>query len=434
MFQKFLFTRTFTAVLFAFVFSLSPIYAAPGDLDPTFGNGGTVVTPVTPNDDNAIRVRIQSDGKIVTLGFAVDVNFDLTDYFIVRHNPDGTLDHSFGINGLVVINFIGEEFFSDFVILPDNKLLVAGTKFNQVGGLDFAVFRYLTNGTRDTAFGTNGVLTTSVGELPTTTNIARSPDGKFVVSGLLFDKDFSAEVIAVRYNADGTPDTTFGTGGITQTAVGESVLNIRETIISADGKMLIAGHASFDGDIDFFVLRYNADGTLDNSFGTGGVAQTDIDGQPNIVGGMALQSDGKIIVNGVNLTLTFDALLSSIIVRYNPDGTLDDTFGRHGIVRIFEPIHDSAGIGIALAIQPNDKILTAGIHNGTFAISRYNPNGMLDTSFGNGGGVVTTLGDNPGFDRILALAVQSDGNIVAAGGVNDADFLFDVGLVRYLGN
>jgi uncharacterized delta-60 repeat protein len=335
---------------------------------------------------------------------------------------------------LVIVNSRSDEYFNDFVILADGRFLVAGFKYDSSGRQDFAVYRYLANGTRDTGFGTNGVITTPVGSGAQGTRIVLQPDGKFVAAGFTFSNNAVDKVAVVRYNADGTLDTAFGTNGIAQPSVGNNILNVREVLVQTDGRLLVAGQANFGGNINIFVLRYNSNGTLDNSFGASGIVQTDIDNQLNVVGGMALQADGKIVVNSVNLNSSGSALLSSSIVRYNTDGTLDNTFGTGGIVRMTEPSQNSAGIAIALAIQQNGKILTAGMRNGTYAVARYNPNGTIDTSFGTNGIVTTTLGNNPGFDRIFSIALQSDGKIVAAGGVNDANFFFEVGLVRYLGD
>ncbi len=446
MFHKYLFPRTFTFILFALVVNILSVHAVPRYLDASFGVGGTVVTPVTPFDDNATRVRIQSDGKIVTLGYSAEIDgqfSNIVGYFIVRHNADGTIDNSFGTNGSVLVSISldgGDETLNDFVILPDGRFLVAGASFagsneNKLV-LNIALRRYLADGTRDTSFGTNGVVITTADVNIQATNIALQPDGKFVVAGftLVPVKNFVDKVAVARYNTDGTLDTTFGTNGVAQTSVGDNILRLGEVLAQIDGKLLISGQANFGNSIDLFVLRYNADGTLDNSFGAGGIVQTDIDNQNNVIGGMALQSDGKIVVNGVNYTLPPNfGLLPSSIVRYNANGMLDSTFGTNGIVRINEPSRNSAGIAAALAIQQNGKILTAGMRDGTYAIARYNSNGTIDNSFGTNGFVITTVGE-AGFDRIQALALQPDGKIVAAGGVNNADFLYDVGLVRYLGD
>ncbi len=215
--------------------------AAPGDLDLSFGSGGKIVTSITEFGDYPTRVRIQPDGKIVTVGVAVETGFGfLTNAFLVRHNADGTVDNSFGINGLVVVDSSFDTlFFNDFVILPDGKFLVTGSTYIQSSGLSLVIYRYTANGTLDAAFGTNGVITT-----PDSGNGARivlQPDGKFVVAGDNSIGNSLREVAVVRYNSNGTLDTTFGTGGITKTSVGNSSLSVREILVQTDGKLLVAG-------------------------------------------------------------------------------------------------------------------------------------------------------------------------------------------------
>ncbi len=283
----------FIFVLLTVVGSSAIAFAAPGDLDATFRNGGKVVTPATPNDDQVERVRIQSDGKIVTLGLAFNANTEETDSFIVRHNANGTVDTSFGTNGVVAVSYNNDNLqdFYDFVILPDGKLLVVGSDYN-TNVLNIAVYRYLANGTRDASFGTNGVVITSLGSFASGDRIALQPDGKFVVSGFV-SASGGNKVAVVRYNYDGTLDTAFGTNGITQTSVGTGLYYVREVLVQTDGKLLAAGSADFGGNVDFFVLRLNADGILDNNFGASGIVYTDVDNLLNAVGGMVLQPDGK---------------------------------------------------------------------------------------------------------------------------------------------
>ncbi|MDQ3749192.1 MAG: FG-GAP-like repeat-containing protein [Acidobacteriota bacterium] len=412
---------------------------APGDLDTTFGSGGKVVTPIPGGVSEPTRVRIQPDGKIVTVGLDFQNGFYPAVSFLVRHNADGTIDNSFGTNGSVVVvgSFSEETIFQDFVILPDGKFLVTGNKFIQSSFTTLVVlYRYTANGTLDATFGTNGVITTPDGGYQS--RIVLQPDGKFVVaSGNYISQSFS-EVAVVRYNPNGTLNTTFGTSGITRTSVGNSnSLNVREILVQTDGKLLVAGDARFVSNRDIFVLRYNPDGTLDNSFGANGIVQTDIDNQSNEVGGMALQPDGKIIVNNGNRNpSSANNVVSSSIVRYNANGTLDNTFGTNGIVRIINPSQSFGNIARALAIQQNGKILTAGNRNGTFAISRYNSDGTIDTSFGTNGVVITPIGNYPEYNGISSIALQTDGKILAVGYVrsNSSGFGIDVGLVRYLGD
>ncbi|MCA1624575.1 MAG: FG-GAP-like repeat-containing protein [Acidobacteria bacterium] len=420
-----------TAALLLVFFLSTTFYAAPGDLDTTFGSGGKVITPITEGLDYPTRVRIQPDGKIVTVGFNDGYGFYSPVSFLVRHNADGTVDNSFGTNGLVIVTSIsGYDIpFTDFVILPDGKFLVTGNRYilsSETASL--VIYRYTANGTLDASFGTNGVITTSVGGYLSEQRIVLQPDGKFVVACENYIYQSFYEVAVVRYNPNGTLDITFGTGGVTRTSIGNRELRVREILVQTDGKLLVAGFR-FASPIDSVVLRYNPNGTLDNSFGANGIVQTNIDNQSTYVRGMALQPDGKIIVNGYSYR---SSPWISFIARYNTNGTLDNTFGANGIVRITEfPL-----IGYALAIQQNGKILTAGQGNSNFAISRYNSNGTIDTSFGTNGVIITPIGSIQNY--ITSIALQTDGKIIAVGGVkrfaSPNSLATDVGLVRYLGD
>lgn len=375
----------------AFILSLltiTRVQAAPGDLDLSFGNGGKVVIP---GNTLPLRVRVQSDGKIVALG-----DYPYASYaFISRNNSDGTPDSSFGSNGLVFLRQFDDEdeFFNDFITLPDGKYLIVGSKNGR-----YALFRYNLNGTRDTSFGTDGVLSNSLSGQA----IAVQSDGKVinggsnVINGVL-------QGFLVRYNTDGIIDVDFGENGMVLTNGGSDKI-----VIQPDGKFLVRSQGAF-------ITRYNSNGTRDNNFGRNGVVN------PGVNAGIGFQSNGKIIFGGgVSQNL-------SRIERYNENGTLDTTFGTNGRV----DITDTSNLGVvrSLAVQRNNKILTAGSVNGIFAVYRFTSNGSLDATFGTNGLVTTQMTPTC---RLWDITLQPDGNIVAVGDVAYA-FVTD-GLVRYLGD
>ena len=173
---------------------------APGDLDTTFGSGGKVITAITEGGDTPTRVRIQPDGKIVTVGFSLNL-FYPPESFLVRHNADGTVDNSFGTNGSVVVDSDSYEInFTDFVILPDGKLLVTANKSTTT--TDLVIYRYMSNGTPDAAFGTNGVITTPLGNDTREQRIVLQPDGKFVVASRTYNNRTYDEVAVVLFAAN----------------------------------------------------------------------------------------------------------------------------------------------------------------------------------------------------------------------------------------
>ena len=279
----------------------------------------------------------------------------------------------------------------------------------------------VTPGSLDTTFGTDGKVTTNFSADDSGNAVALQPDGKIVVAGYT-----NTNFAVARYNADGTLDTTFDSDGKVTTAIGSGTDKGYALGLQPDGKIVVAGESHNGTDKDFALARYNANGTLDNTFGTVdsgqtrlGYATTTIGSADDVAYGLALQPDGKIVLagqsnNGSNLDFA--------LARYNANGTLDTSFGTGGkVTTAFGNGIDSIS---AVALQPDGKIVVAGYTNTDFALARYNANGSLDTSFSNDGKVTTDLGT--AFDAVYAVALQPDGKIVAAG-----EILTAFGLARY---
>ena len=214
-------------------------------------------------------------------------------------------------------------------------------------------------------------------------------------------------------------DRSFGTNGTVTTAIGPGHENVRAVAIQADGKIVVAGYSHNGTTYDFAVVRYNPNGTLDASFGTGGKVTTAIGPGDAHIHGMALQPDGKIVVAGHSHAKSDN---NFTVVRYNPNGSLDVSFGSNGTgITDFESESGSGyAYAFAAAVQPDGKIVVAGTGpSGTggsdndVVVVRYNPNGSLDASFGTGGTVTTAIG--AGNDQCQAMALQPDGKIVVAG-------------------
>ncbi|WP_405726821.1 calcium-binding protein [Streptomyces sp. NBC_01537] len=235
-------------------------------------------------------------------------------------------------------------------------------------------------------------------------------------------------VPGVATAAPGDLDPGFGTGGKVVTAVGSDV---RGVAVQGDGKIVAVGNGSMDGfGGDFAVTRYNPNGSLDTGFGTGGTVFTDIGGGADEAHGLALQSNGKIVVVGRSENFEDGGCCWFTLVRYNPDGSLDTTFGTGGkVVAGFGG--GGADDGNAVAIQSGDqKIVAAGMRGGgDFEVVRFDTNGAPDTGFGTGGLVTTDFAG--GADVANGLALQSDGRIVAAGYTGDSGGNYDFALARY---
>ncbi len=385
-----------------------------GNTVPVFGTGGIVTTNIGPNDLGR-AVTVLPDGHILVAGYANQNGYQ--DFTVVRYNADGSLDTSFGGGDGIVGTPVGpsDDVAFSIAVQPDGAILVVGASFNGFN-YDIAVTRYNADGSLDASFGGgDGIVVTPVGPwYDYGIGVVVLANGDIIVTGFA-SNGANEDIALLRFNADGTLDTDFGGGdGIVTTPIGPNNDQGMSVIALSDGNILVAGSALVGSGYDFALVRYNADGSLDTSFGGGdGIVTTALVTGTDQGYAMALQPDGAILVAGqANNGSNADFAL----VRYNADGTLDTTFGGgDGIV--LTPISLSHDIARGIVIQPDGKILVAGyanVINPDFAVVRYNADGSLDTTFGGGDGIVTFpvgTADDVGF----AIALQPDGTIVVAG-------------------
>src|SRR5262245_62481629 len=262
--------------------------AAAGDLDPTFGIGGMVTTDLGRSTDLANAVAAQTDGKLVVVGQTYKNNdFSTEDFAVARYNTDGTLDTTFGSRGRVRTDFPGLAAVpSAVVIQPDGKIVVAGGAFPLFTFLgDFKLVRYNSNGSLDTSFGDGGIVTTTFPEGSYAFDVALQPDGKIIAAGTVFvdfnpgessDTDFAL----ARYNANGSLDTTFGSGGTVTTDFFANEDDAFSVLIQPDGKIVAVGSANDPATFyDFAAVRYLSNGTIDATFGVAGKVHTDFGDQ-----------------------------------------------------------------------------------------------------------------------------------------------------------
>ena len=398
-------------------------------LDPSFGSGGEVTTSFSSGSDGISAIAVQPDGKIIVAGGANGS----AEFALARYNPDGTLDTTFGDAGTVTTDLTGNNDYATAVaIQPDGKIVAAGVAHlagSGSGGFganpDFGLVRYNPDGTLDTTFGNGGQVTTSftpAGDF--VSGVAMQADGKIVAVGIAGDGAADPDFALARYNADGSLDATFGKGGEVTTDF-DARDGASAVAIQADGKIIAAGTTfaakSAGGDIGFGLARYDPDGSLDTTFGKGGTVVSDFTGGAACFG-VAIQADGKIVASGGT---DFSAQAMFSFARYQPNGTLDDTFGTHGLVTSDLPFSPSE----RFAIQPDGKIVAAGP---SFTLVRFNPDGTPDTTFGTNGTVTTDFGSGSASTDSGAVAIQADGNVVVAGSASLSKTDSDFALVRYL--
>lgn len=416
-----------------------------GNLDPTFGTGGTVRTDFAGNIDQANAVVVQSNGQIIAAGSSFSNSKTVEDFIVARYNANGSLDKRFGKNGKITTDFFRNvDSISAIAIQPDGRIIVAGVAQLPGNGSNprvFALARYRSDGSPDPSFGNGGALTTSFGgNFAAASAIMLQPDGKIVVAGTA---DFNPDVpgsgldfALARYNSSGTLDGSFGKGGKVVFDFFGSFDQANAAVLQPDGKIIVVGSASYDSfnrDIGFALARFNADGSTDLGFGTGGKQITDFFGAGAQANGVVLQADDKFVVAGTASDSATRPVATDIaLARYNADGSLDTGFGTGGETAI--PFSDSATEqGNALALTADGKIVVAGAAFKTFAtppdfaLVRFNSDGTLDPAFGT---VTTDIAG--GTDVAQAIAIQADGNIVAAGRSFRSNF--DLTLARYINN
>jgi uncharacterized delta-60 repeat protein len=391
-------------------------YNADGSLDQTFGSGG-LVAPHGPTGP-AFAAVLQADGRIVVAGSTPEgtPNASPSDFALRRFNPDGTLDTTFGTQGVARTGFAARSSDGAFalVLQPDGRLVAGGQTLSaDMTASLFALARFNTDGSLDASFGRGGRVTTDFGPglSDTVRLLAVQADGRIVASNGSAIVGGALGIGLARYNADGSLDQAFGSGGKVTAGFGGAATGL----VLAGSQIVVTTPIAVGESNDFGVVQFNADGSLDTTFGSGGQATADFTGPIDATAVDALrQVDGKlVVVGGVSNGRTGDFAL----VRYNVDGSLDSTFGTGGrVVTDFDPgQRESAS---AAVLQPDGKLVVVGIATpivSAIALARYNPDGGLDAGFGAGGKIVVDPGATP--SAATDVALQSDGKIVVVASV-----------------
>jgi uncharacterized delta-60 repeat protein len=314
------------------------VRANPGDLDQTFGRGGMVTTPIGSSAAAARALAVQADGRLVAAGYSGPA------FALARYDGDGSLDATFGSGGTV----IGDVGFSagTLVVQADGKLVAAGYRNG-----DLALVRYLSGGTLDPSFGDGGTVTVagdcelgcSLGAL------AVQADGKLVTAG---GRNYGFEL--VRYDADGRLDPSFGDGGRVTTHFGDGRDAAAALVVQADGKLVAAGYS--DG--AFALARYEPDGGLDESFGSEGMVRTAFAaGSQSFAHALAIEPDGKLVAAGNTGCGVCQPPYALAVARYDGDGSLDATFGSGG--RVTTAIGSADASARNVTVQADGKLVAA---------------------------------------------------------------------------
>lgn len=463
-------------------------YHSDGNLDRSFGVDGLVMLS-RPNEYSAALALIAlNDGQLAAIGGFVDLQADVYRGDLLRFNPDGTLDPSFGDQGRIRTSA------GSLVRQLDDKLVGVGDGVG-ISNHGFALSRYTLDGSLDSGFGSGGRVETQVGTARSTaTSILVQTDGRLVSGGWVYDADRWSMAL-VRLLPDGTPDSSFGVDGQVLTSAEDLNTGVSDLLIQADAKLVAIGAQSGGGisqglttlvrytpegnrDAGFgeagkvwlpdfqgtalglqadgklvaaglggdatnnllTLVRFNPDGGLDQGFGDHGWAMTSMSLAG--VSDLLVQADGQLVVVGQT---RIEGNMQSALRRFHPDGRPDQGFGDQGLVLIKEIYHPSR-----VVVQKDGKLVVAGSgwqplvgvdRVSVFALARYHPDGRLDTGFGDGGIILSGVRYQNNFgDRIEAyantLVIETDGKLIAGGNfyrTNDFGYFWALGslLIRY---
>ncbi|MEI7801850.1 MAG: T9SS type A sorting domain-containing protein [Bacteroidota bacterium] len=414
--------------LFCFLFSGSTCFGQAGVLDSTFGVNG--ISPLYFPLYGPESLVLDSQSKIVLCGSYAGMN---QNYCLIRYEQNGSLDNTFGNNGMAygVYGSTGQgaEEGHCVTIQNDGKILVCG---NGAGYIEIA--RYKTDGHSDSTFGTNGKIDYLIpgSQESEAWSLLVQQDGKIVISGTATYPSVQRIAIA-RFNINGSIDPTFGNLGSTTTSLSQNYgwgVSIKQ---QTDSKFLVGGYSASSSFIyKFALVRYNADGSLDNTFGSGGKSEPFLNDTTHLyeyANQIALQPDGKIIMVGSTTNTT---QIQFGLLRFNTDGSLDNTFGNGGLVTTDFMPFDNINEGRGVTLQPDGKILVAGqasLNNSNIlnygAIARYKTNGTIDSTFGVYGKILVDIDSSTG---VWPIIMQPDGKIVVGGGCASQGLI----LLRYL--
>lgn len=407
-----------TTAFFIFFSFYAAQVSAQVTLDTTFADGGMSTFSLSAQDDYITAMAIQPDNKIVVCAVLPFNISGCTALF--RYNPDGSLDESFGVNGIVYTAVVNPSMVSQNLKLQaDGKILVAGsTAVAETSALfNFAVSRYNTDGSADDSFGVNGLLQTDFSNQGDKAHaVAVQADNKIIIAGET-SSGGNQYFGVVRYLPDGTPDSSFGNEGKVNTGFGiAGFSDVANCIrLQPDGKIVIGGNAinfEQESDSDFAFLRLNADGSSDNSFGSGGKSEVGF-GEFESLGSFTLTPDNEIVAVGYTYSETEGT--RGMVLKLNADGDPDIDFGVGGRL-----IYDSVGTVLnSVARQEDGKLLCGGYsyvnQSGMdYLLIRLLSDGNADPGFNGTGSFTADFYGGDDFSWTMAL--QPDHKILLAGG------------------
>ena len=413
--------------------TLNVLAQPAGTLDQSFGIGGKVITSITSGQDKAYGVVIQPDGKIIVAGYSTST---LTgkDFTVVRYNTDGSLDNTFGTNGIVTTDLllVSEDIAYSVALQTDGKIVLAGYCDNG-SNRDAALVRYNSNGVLDNTFGTNGIVLTDFENLQQDeikTVKIHPLSGKIVVGGSSAISSSVGKPVLARYNSDGSIDSSFNNTGVKLLWVAlndnNRIFSVEDLVIESNLKISCVGYRkqiSTSIVIEYWAARVLGDGNMDTSFSLDGVLQYDDGSGSSSAHGLLLNTNQDMVLCG---SRQYNGNYSFRSLKINQNGTISNpsvyytnyVTGTHKAYKIAE--------------ENNGKYIfvgsTGSVSNNSFAVARINNSNLsIDNSFGTNGSVQTTFGN--ALNECYNLAIQTDNKIVAIGFTGN-----DFAIARYLGD
>lgn len=400
--------------------------------DPTFGSEGRITADFGEGrDDQAFALAIQPDGRLILAGRASLPNLG-DDFALARFNPDGSLDASFGSGGKVTTHFGLRDRASAILLQPDGRILASGDIVNSRGSTDFAIIRYNSDGSLDSSFGNQGKVQTDLSISDTANAAALQQDGKILIAGSAYNRATGRNFALVRYNPNGSLDLSFGNQGKVMTDFAAASDEIAALAIQSDGRIIAAGFAANSASgRDFALARYNADGALDTSFGSGGRVTLDYFASDDEAKAVAIDSSGRIVIAGS--AFNGATLADFAVARFTAEGKVDDAFGAGG--KVATDFFANLDAAQSLAELPNGRLFVAGrsFRSGSdsdFALVCLTATGSLDEGFGTGGKLTTDFFGL--IDEAYAMELDALGRAVVGGRSTASGANPDFALARYI--
>jgi uncharacterized delta-60 repeat protein len=395
------------------------LFSQPWQQDLTFDDDGIVITDIDAINNRVYGIIPNSNGEIIAVGsIANGINYEIG---FAKYQNDGSLDISFGTEGILVDNSTPNP---NFVIAtaqqPDGKILVCGSESNALD-LDMFVSRYNENGEVDVSFGNSGYfkmdLDVNVEEFSA---IAVQPDGKIIAAGKTYESDLPIGIV-VRLDSDGSLDESFGNLGVLRLSIVAGGDYLNSIAIQEDGKIVIAGYGYTETDVsDFICARLQSNGDLDNTFNGDGTFTYDY-GAYEYAKSIFIQTDGKIVLGGYTSPDVWD---HTLIIRLLENGNIDNTFGDEGVFyQTQSRCTNLIGNENTIIVGGANFITSSNMDFSLFALTM---EGKLDTTFCSNNFINTDLGSF--IESPSCLVFQNEQTILMGGGTSNTQ---NFGIVRY---